>query len=120
MTIAQAIAAVDALTPNTFDQETKIAWLSRLDHQVQRELIETHAGATVFDGYTPDTPLDTALLMGAPYDECYIRYLQAQIHYENGEIARYKNAMALFNSVYASFADHYNRTHLPLSCGSFR
>jgi len=40
--------------------------------------------------------------------------------YENGEINRYKNAIVLFNSVYSAFADHYNRTHLPLSHGSFR
>jgi len=120
MTIAQAIAAVDALTPNTFDREIKLAWLSRLDQQVQRELIETHQGATPFDGYTAATPMDTQLAMESPYDECYIRYLQAQIHYENGEINRYKNAIVLFNSVYSAFADHYNRTHLPLSHGSFR
>lgn len=120
MTIAQAIAAVDALAPNTFDRETKISWLSRLDHQVQRELVETHEGATSFTPYTADTPADTILAMDSPYDECYIRYLQAQIHYENGELTRYKNAMMLFNSVYSAFADHYNRTHLPVSRGSFR
>jgi len=60
------------------------------------------------------------LLLSAPLEECYLHFLEAQIHYCNGELARYANAMALFQTVYQSWADHYHRTHMPRSPGQFR
>ena len=115
MKISEAIAQVNSLKPNTFSETDKLTWLSRVDMQAKRELIDTHEGGKDFAGYTDTTPLDTELLIPAPYDECYIRYMEAQIDYHNGEMSKYKNAMILFNTVYAAFGDWYNRTHKPKS-----
>lgn len=41
-----------------------------------------------------DTGEDTVLLVQPPYDELYRHYVEAQIHYANGEMERYNNACA--------------------------
>ena len=119
MTIMEAIAQVDSLKPNTYSGTEKLAWLSRVDMQVKKELADTHEGGLPFEGYTDETPGDTVLLIPAPYDECYIRFMEAQIDYHNGEMSKYKNAMILFNAVYSAFGAWYNRNHMPLG-GEFR
>lgn len=120
MTIMQIISQLDAQLPNTASPEAKIGWLSRVDQQVKKEILDTHENTVEFSGYTEDTPVDTVLLIPAPYDECYIRYMEAMIHYALGEMSRYKNAMMLFNTVYMAFSDYYNRTHAPVNAGDFR
>lgn len=120
ITVAQAISLLDSQLPNTCTLTEKLSWLSRVDLQVKKEVLDTHGAAVAFAGYTPDTDPDTPLLLCPPYDECYLRYMEAQIHYTNGEMTRYQNAMILFNAVYAAYAAWYNRTHMPASAGNFR
>lgn len=92
MTAAQAIAQLDALTPNTYDQPQKLLWLARAE-----------AGLLPEQGKQAALEADTLLQAGEPYDELYIRYMQAQIFLEAGEITRYNNAMALYNNALAQF-----------------
>lgn len=119
MTIIEAINRIDALIFNTYKQPDKIEWLSRLDSMVKRLIIDTHQGAesTSFSGYTVDTPLDTVLLVPAPYDEMYLRFLEAQIHYHNGEYDKYNNAIILYNTEFEAYQSYYNRTHMPVQRG---
>ncbi len=115
MTINEAINKTDALKPNNFSIEDKIGWLSTLDYTVMREMIDTHEGGEdiVFEGYTEDTDLDTELLAPAPYDEMYLRWLEAQIDYANNEFGKYNNAITMFNTAYGAYNNYYNRTHMP-------
>ena len=115
MTIIEAINKVDSLKPNTYIQEDKIAWLSTLDGIIKNEIIDTHEGTEniSFNGYDVDTALDTVLLVPAPYDEVYVKWLEAQIDYTNGETSRYENSMLMYNTAYSAFKRHYNRTHMP-------
>jgi hypothetical protein len=115
MTIIEAINQIDALKPNTYSQEDKIKWLSTLDGIVKREIIDTHEGAenVVFEGYTEETPLDTVLLVPAPYDDIYIKWLEVQIDYANKEYGKYANSMIMYNNAYGEFANYYNRNHMP-------
>ncbi len=92
MTGAQAVAALDALTPNSYEAKQKLSWLSRVEEALAGEVYHTSPGAVT---------MATELLAPAPYDELYLRYLQAQIFLEAGEITRYNNAMALFNNALA-------------------
>ena len=39
----------------------------------------------------------TVLTAGTPYDGLYDLYVQAQIHYADGDMARWNNAMTLWN-----------------------
>lgn len=116
MTILDAVAKIDTLKPNNYTPSNKVAWLSALDGIIKKEIVDTHEGGegVSFEGYNDNTPTSTVLLVPAPYDDIYIRWLEAQIDYANGEYGRYSNSMIMYNSAYSSFEKYYNRTHMPL------
>jgi len=118
MTITQAIERADAATPNTYAASDKIRWLSALDGRIRKEIIDRHEGGTSAPSAEYGEETDTVLLVPAPWDELYVHWLCAMIHYANGEIKRYNNALALFDESYAAFARNYTREHMPRSHGS--
>lgn len=115
MTIIEAVNGIDSFKTNTYSQEDKIQWLSKLDMTVKLEIIDTHEGGDdiEFSGYTSATPVDTAMLIPAPHEDVYLRWLEAQIDYANGEFGKFNNSITMFNAAYAAFANYYNRTHMP-------
>jgi hypothetical protein len=114
MTIIQAINRIDALKHNTYTQSDKVDWLSRLDAMVKNLIIDTHEGEEVtFTGYDDNTDLNTELLIPAPFDEAYMRWMEAQIDYYNGEYEKYNNSIDMFNTSFNGYTNHYNRTHMP-------
>ena len=115
MTIIEAINHIDSLKPNSYTQADKIIWLSNLDGIIKNEIIDTHEGSenVTFDGYNAETALDTVLLVPAPYDDVYIKWLVAQIDCANEETKRYTNSMIMYNTAYSTFERFYNRTHMP-------
>lgn len=116
MTIIEAINQIDAMKPNSYSQEDKIKWLSNLDWSIKKEIIDTHEGYEdiKFNGYDENSSLDTILLVDAPYDEVYIRWLEAQIDYVNGEVGKYNNSITAYNTAFKSYMNYYNRKHMPL------
>lgn len=120
MTIAEVISKVDALKPNTYTLEDKVEWLSNLDARVKTQIIDAHESEepVFFYGYEGELDQDMELLVPAPYDEMYLRWLEAMIDYHNSEDDRYNNAIILFNNAYEGYKKHYTRTHMPISAGS--
>ena len=116
MTIIEAITKIDALKPTNYTTENKVAWLSMLDGVIKKEIIDTHEGAdkVTFVGYDSSTPSDTMLLIPAPYDDIYVRWLEAQIDYANGEFNKYNASMSMHNTYMTSFINYYNRNNMPL------
>lgn len=116
MKMNDAIIGIDSLKHNTYSHTDKVQWLSRLDWMVKKEIIDTHEGAEAVDfkGYDDSTNLETELLVPAPYDEMYLRWMEAQIDYHNGEYGRYNNSIDMFHNAYESYQNHYNRTHMPI------
>lgn len=116
MTISEAIKQIDALKFNTYTQSEKVNWLSVIDGIIKREVIDTHEGGEdiVFEGYNENTPTDTELLAPAPYDDLYIKWLESQIDYTNGEYGKYNNSKLAYNTAYTAFESWYNRQHMPL------
>lgn len=119
MTILEAINRTDRAKPNTYSNSDKIRWLSTLDGVVKNEIIDTHEGGedVRFTGYNDETLLTTELLIPAPYDEVYIRYLEMQIDYANGELGKYNNSTVAYNTAFSAFERYYNREHTPKSHG---
>ncbi len=102
MTAAQAIAAMDELTPNSYGFSQKLAWLRRVEQSVCQAL-----------GIIPSCLEEqTDLEAPEPYSELYVRYMQAQIFLEAGEITRYNNAMALYNNALAAMRRDHIRSHV--------
>ena len=116
MTIKDAINRIDSQKHNTYNNGEKIAWLSRLDFMIKKSIIDTHEGYedVTFVGYQDDTDLDTELLVGEPFDEIYLKWLEAQIDYANGEYYKFNNSILMYNTAYEAFENHYNKTHMPL------
>lgn len=115
MTLIEAITRIDTLKPNTYTQQEKVKWLSTLDGIIKHEIIDTHEGADEVDfgGYDENTNIATELLVPAPYDDIYIRWLETRIDYTNGEYARYNNGVKAYNDAYSAYSRYYNGKHMP-------
>ena len=99
MKIIEAINRLDSLKQNTYTQADKVEWLSRLDLMVKNHIIDTHEGEEIpFTGYDDTTDHNTELLIPAPHDAVYLRWMEAQIDYYNGEYDKYNNAIDTFNT----------------------
>lgn len=114
MTIEEAVSGIDNLKRNTYTVEDKIGWLQRLDSQIFRQIVLTHAGKEeVMAPNYRDGAMNQELLAPEPFDQMYLHYLEAQIDYYNGEITLYNEAMTMFNAAYSDFENWYNRRHMP-------
>ena len=120
MKIIDAITTIDAIKPNSYPIQMKVRWLSLLDGKVKKELIDTHEGGenVEFSGYTQES-LDQTLLVPAPYDDMYIKWLEAQIDYANGEYGKYNNTITMYNNAYITYSKAYHREHLPKNTAKF-
>lgn len=118
MTIREAIDRANGQEFNTYTDAEKIAWLSRLDERVALLVYET--GSAGGPWYDENTDMDTELLVPSPFAEMYIYWLVAQIGYANGEIDKYNNAIALYNTEYTGYAEWYHRNNVPKSHGYWK
>jgi hypothetical protein len=133
MTVRQAIRRADELRPNTLSDESKRLWLAQLDGVLRREVLGLHeeksadssggAEETAIkanaDGADKGTADDSLLLAPEPYSGVYLYWLMAQIDLTLGELARYGNDMALYNSSLNAFAVRYKAEHRPCLRGQF-
>lgn len=115
MTVMEAISQVDNLKFNTYGPTEKVKWLTTLDATVMTEVILVHEGGESIDfkGYDANDDMQKELLVKAPFDEIYLRWMEAMIDFHNGEYGKYNNAVDMFNTVYESYQSYYNRTHMP-------
>jgi hypothetical protein len=115
MKLREAIDRIDSLKHNTYTTAEKVEWISRLDGLVKNQIIDTHEdGENIeFNGYTVEADMERELLIPAPYDDAYIKWLEAKIDYYNGEIARYNNSVMMYQAAYDAYQRYYNRNHMP-------
>lgn len=92
MTLQDCIDYVDSIEPNAYNNAQKAAWINECEGKVYTQLFLVQPYEFK---QTPQT-----LALPAPYDRMYSRYLQAMIHYANGEYDRYANSIAMFNEVW--------------------
>lgn len=116
MKIIEAINRIDSLKHNTYSNVDKIYWLSKLDSMAKRLVIDTHEGGSgvFFTGYNADTDLNTEMLIPEPFDDAYLRWMEAQIDYANGEYKKYNNSIVMFNDIWNAFKNYYNRMCMPI------
>lgn len=105
MKIMQAITQLDGLIPNIYSTEEKVQWLS----QVEGLVLATVFPGKVFDGYDGETDVETEMLIPKPFDAIYLRWLEAQVHYYNGEMDRYNNAILVYRDLLESYSAHVGR-----------
>ena len=86
-TAKQVLDRVDALLPNGYARAEK--------------------------GELPVLTEETELTAAPPFDELYRHYVEAQVHYANGETARYNSAAGLWNNAFLTYRDYRARTAAP-------
>ena len=112
MTINDAIVKADELRMNTLDDEQKARWLYELDCEMA-EMMGKDMPAFKF----PET---RELMLGAPHEDVYVKYLVAMIDYYNGEGELYANDIAIYNDAVNKARAWWIRNHRPASSGSWR
>ena len=100
MTALWVLGQVDNTLPNGYSDAQKRHWLTQAEGFCALEA-GAEAPASLED--------DTLLTAQMPYDGLYCRYVEAQIHYANGEMNRYNNAMAAWNELFLGWRDHRAR-----------
>ena len=100
LTAGQVLAQVDSLLPNAYTREEKLRWLLQAESTVLREIV---GPVTREELPVPSELTESSVLTaGAPYDALYGLYVQAQIHYADGDTVRCGNAMNLWNRTVAA------------------
>lgn len=121
MKIAEILARVDDEKLNQYDARVKTAWLSEVEGMVVDEILNMAEGNDIeFDGYDYDRDFEKTLLIPDRFGDVYSNYLAAKIDYKNGEIERYNNSVAAFESSFQTFAAYYRRNHIPKDTAQFR
>lgn len=113
VTAKQVLDRVDALAPNGYERAEKLRWLAQAEGFVLREIGHQ-------TGELPDMTETTVLTAPVPYDEMYRHYVEAQIHYANGETTRYNSAGSLWNNAFLTYRDYCARTETPPACPVLR
>lgn len=117
MTLGELIEHVDAIAPNQYTEEQKIAWLTAFEGKVWQEVFlthEPHCGVMV--PWEPAEDTDSDLLIREPYAlDVYSNYLLSKIAEANAEIPKYNLYSTLFNTEYGQFVSWFHRHHMPIA-----
>lgn len=111
MTIEKVLNETKLNVTSDLDDATLISWLDRCESQLKKEIFDNYTDEVEYNGYDEGTPKDTVLLVPKPYDEIYVRYLEAMIHRYLGEMADYNNCIVEYNALFDRFQAQYTRDH---------
>ncbi len=112
-TIGQILSQVDENVPNAFSQQTKVDWISELDGKIAADVFLMGIGEIRQLRYRLPEDLKSEPLVSFPHDGIYALWLEARIHYQNGEADKYQNTMQLYNASYQNFVRWFARTYEP-------
>lgn len=105
--IQEIINKVDELKPNSYSNEQKTEWISKVEGIINAELFEVpEEGLLVLD-YELDK--DKMLRALHPYKDIYEYYVMAMIDFNNNDIEAYTNSMEMFNATYEEYAKYARR-----------
>ena len=92
----------------------KLTDIGKMKVEEQREAVRAGSDTDILPPDLITFSKDAAeLLAPAPYDGLYRHYVEAQLHYANGELERFNYARALWNYGLMTLRDYWCREHLP-------
>lgn len=106
MTAREAIRWVDEKLHNVYSDADKLEWLNGVESGVN-QLAMRYGGEEMGE----KVGMDTMLSAPAPFDQLYLRWLEAQIAFAGQEYLKYNNAMAVYNSLWTEYANWFVRNH---------
>lgn len=110
MTVSKALEIFNNETENEISDELKKQWLSELDVKIAGE-INKGRNSLLQNGFSPEQALTTELTAVEEFSEIYISYLRMKMNYMLGEIERYNNSAAIFNSLYYEMSNFVSRNY---------
>lgn len=114
MRIDKLLKIVQTLKPTPFGNDILLMWVNEVEGMVQTEvLLRSTADLTPYELDGQGEPTAAELVVPYPFDRLYLQYLLAQIDYANGEYAKYKNSMQMFNACYTDYVHHVAETIAP-------
>ena len=114
MTVSDCIQFVDAVKPNAFPAEAKIAWLGQIEGKIASEIfLMAPAELNRFHFRTALEDGDKELLVDPPYDDIYSAYLTAKVDSKNGEFNRLSTAAQAFNRLWDELSAYIGNLYDP-------
>lgn len=93
MTVKEIIEYTDKLKPNSFDFQTKLAWLNQVEGMVHSEIMKTP-----LDKIKMLTDENEVLSVLHPYSQLYSFYIISMIDFFSGDFVKYQNSSAAYNN----------------------
>lgn len=110
------IEYVDGIKVNSYGEEEKFHWICDLDGMVKRIVMQQDEGVN----YKYPNDMDSQLLIPAPFEGIYAKYIIAMIDLNNKEFTAYNNAVAVFTTQFEEYKKAYIREHMPKSAGGYK
>ena len=104
MTLAECILEIDEIEPNAYSEDQKVKWVLQAEKSVSTCVFLMDAEDANLTDLIAFDEYDFPLLAPSPFDQLYLAYLHAMIHYANSEYERYQNDMQLYNAQFGEFA----------------
>lgn len=114
MTVEECITLVDAVKPNAFPDDAKVAWLGQIEGRIASEIfLMAPAELRRFRFRTIEEDRFKELLVDPPYDDIYIAYLTAKVDSKNGEFNKLSTAAQSFNRIWNEFSAYIANMYEP-------
>ena len=107
MTIENCLKLVDAMMPNGVSDSVKLRFLGEIEGKVRVELLGEEPDGDM--DFHDETPKGMVLCVPHPYDQLYLLYVMTMLDYISGDVARYENSAAIFNTAYQSYGKWLKR-----------
>ena len=119
MTVAGMIDQYNLERPNSIEDSVKMDFLRKCEANLINNVIllyEPGVGERTeeeWQEYLDAFDLDTEMILGEPFDDLYIYYLDQRIALNNNDTKRYNVATRLYDNMLLAFKQKYNREHFP-------
>jgi hypothetical protein len=119
MTVAGMLEQYNMERPNSIEDSVKKEFLRKCEANIIDNVIllyEPAVGertAEEWQEHLDTFDYDTELLLGEPYDDIYIYFIDQRICLNNNDKARYNVATRLFDNMFLAYKQKYNREHYP-------
>ena len=114
MTVEEVIERIRAIKPSGYDDDMLTEWVCQLEAHIHEDIVQRCEDAPERPDFSADDRSRIELVAPFPYDEIYLKWLQAKVDYWNGEYDRYQNDMVMYQYAWNQFSAYWMREHMPL------
>lgn len=113
LTLSRAIRLADSTRANSYNPETKTAWINELEKRMQSEIIRSYPGGPLVQ-YSYDADKDAELLADPAYEGIYIDYLVYRCDLSDGGPLLDKSRIK-FEEAWGNYAEFFRHDVEPVA-----